>query len=71
MYDLRSTIAHGGELPAQTKVGDETLDLGQAAQKACEMLRTLITHFLPHGGNPPYKKQEYWDKGLFGLPRSE
>jgi hypothetical protein len=68
IYDLRSTIAHG-DMPKGDKcrLGDEKVNLAEAAQRACEMLRFVISYFLPQSGEMPYKDPFYWEKGYFGL----
>ena len=68
LYDLRSTIAHGGKLKENgCRVGDEKLKLEEAAKRACEALRSVINHFLPYAGAAPYKKPQYWEKNYFGF----
>jgi hypothetical protein len=69
LYDLRSTIAHGG-VPKEggSRVGDEKLNLEGAALRATEVLRGVIRHFLPHAVAAPYKQPQFWDRAYFGLP---
>jgi hypothetical protein len=68
IYDLRSTIAHG-DMPKADKcrLGDEKVNLAEAAKRACEMLRFVVSYFLPQSGEAPYKDPSYWEKGYFGL----
>ncbi len=58
MYDLRSLIAHGGEVPA---------GLDAAAQEARDMLRMVVKTYLPCGNKTPYRDQPIWDRAYFGL----
>lgn len=68
LYDLRSMVAHGSSLGAHAfPLGDENLKLPAAAQLASETLRHLVRHFLPYGGQAPYKKHEFWERAYFGL----
>lgn len=68
LYDLRSTVAHGGSIGEGThSVGDEKLTFPQAARRACESLRHVIRHFLPSAQQAPYRKPDYWERAYFGL----
>jgi hypothetical protein len=69
MYDLRSTIAHGG-IPNQSscRLGDEKVTLDEAARYACKMLRNVVIYFLQDTNNVSYKRPQYWEKCYFGLP---
>jgi hypothetical protein len=69
LYDLRSTIAHGG-VPKEggCRVGGEKLKLEDAALRATEVLRGVIRRFLPHAAAAPYKQPQFWDRAYFGLP---
>lgn len=68
LYTLRSTIAHGNAAGGEHRVGDEKLSLAQAARRATAALRHVVRHFLPQAKAAPYKKPDYWDRALFGLP---
>lgn len=69
LYSLRSTIAHGSSLSGITHtVGDEKLSLEDAAKRATATLRCIVRHFLPLAKYAPYKKPDYWDRAIFGLP---
>ena len=72
LYDLRSTIAHGG-MPREgnCRVGDERLSLQDAALRACEVLRFVVRHFLPQTTAAPYKQPQFWERAYFGLPPEE
>jgi len=68
LYDLRSIIAHGGLSEAATHpVGDERLNLCDAAIRASAVLRDVIHRFLPQAGQHPYKNHQFWERGYFGL----
>ena len=68
LYDLRSTIAHGGTLKdGNCRVGVEKLKIDEAAKRACEVLRGVIRSFLPRAAVAPYKKPQFWDRAYFGL----
>jgi hypothetical protein len=68
LYDLRSTIAHGGTVTEDNcRVGDEKLTFREAAHRACEVLRSVINHFLPQTAAAPYKNFRYWESSYFGL----
>lgn len=68
LYDLRSTIAHGGSLKDdEFRVGEERLKLADAAKRATEGLRTVIRRFLPQAKAAPYKKPDFWDRAYFGI----
>jgi hypothetical protein len=72
LYDLRSAIAHGGDLKDKAfRVGQEELALPDVAKRATESLRTVIRRFLPHVMTAPHKKAEFWDRAYFGLPQEE
>ncbi len=72
LYDLRSTIAHGGDLPDKgIRIGDEKLTSQEAARRAKEVLRLLIKHFLPQAKAPPYKNPNFWERAYFGLSDSK
>jgi hypothetical protein len=69
LYDLRSTIAHGGILKKENcRVGEEKLTADDAAKRACEVLQNVIRHFLPQTDAAPYKKPDFWERAYFGLP---
>ena len=69
LYDLRSSVAHGSRLgDGCYPVGDEKLNLPDAAKRASETLRHLVRHFLPNVEQAPYKKHEFWERAYFGLP---
>jgi hypothetical protein len=69
LYDLRSTVAHGGVLKeGNCRVGNVRLTIDDAAKRACEVLRGVINHFLAHTGAPDYRNPQYWERGYFGLP---
>ncbi len=67
LYDLRSTIAHGS-LPKNNKctIGDEEMNLDEAAKKACEVLREVVNYFLKFEPSAPYKDHKYWERRYFG-----
>ncbi len=68
LYDLRSGFAHGGSAAASDhRIGDERLNLQDAATRACEVLRSVVRHFLPQAEQAPYKRHDFWEKGYFGL----
>jgi hypothetical protein len=69
LYDLRSTIAHGG-LPkdGHCRVGDDKLTLDNAAVRACEVVRRVVSRFLPDAAAAPYKQPHFWERAYFGLP---
>jgi hypothetical protein len=69
MYDLRSTIAHGGRVQEQETVGDEKLTLYQIAERACDMLRSVVKRYLPSATRPEYASAGYWEKKYFELPQ--
>jgi hypothetical protein len=70
--DLRSTIAHGGELPVKDiEIGEEKLNSGEAAKRAKDALRMLVKRFLPYAKNAPYRNSKFWEKAYFGLTESE
>lgn len=68
LYDLPSTIAHGGQVREEESIGDEKLTLYQIAERASEMLRSVIKQYLPGGRSPEYASVGYWEKSYFGLP---
>jgi hypothetical protein len=66
LYDHRSTIAHGGDVAQKAlRVGDEKLNLNDAARRAKKALRMLIKHFLPEAEKAPYKQPQFWEKAYF------
>lgn len=68
LYDLRSIIAHGGEMKDKLhRVGQEELKLAGAAMRATEALRTIVRRFLPEANEAPYKKPGFWERAYFGL----
>jgi hypothetical protein len=68
LYDLRSVVAHGSSLGEGVfPVGDEKLELPEAAKRASETLRHLVRHFLPSAKQAPYKKHDFWERKYFGL----
>jgi hypothetical protein len=72
LYDHRSTIAHGGDMPVKdVRVGDEKLTLHETATRAKNTLRKLIHQFLPQAKAAPYKKSGFWERAYFGLPESK
>ncbi len=66
LYDLRSAIAHGGQVE-ECNISGENLNLAQAADKACIMLRSTVKLFLAGGERPAYAETGYWEKKCFGL----
>lgn len=66
VYDVRSAIAHGGELKNTYKFGSQELSGQQIADNALEMLRTVIKRFLLVEPAGSHKKQEFWDDRYFG-----
>jgi len=70
LYDLRSTIAHGGDIASEKarKILALIKQHGdKASDKACEMLRLVIHRFLPQGSRPPYVSPDYWPKLYFQM----
>lgn len=68
LYDLRSTIAHGGDVGDKPlRIGEEKLSLTDAGNRSCAVLRHIIHHFLPEAQAAPYKKPEFWERAYFGL----
>ena len=68
LYDLRSSLAHGSDLPRTgIRLGDDKVSLSEAAKKACEALRQIVVYFLTHGDGPVYKKAEFWEHRYFGV----
>lgn len=66
LYDLRSTVAHGGLLEvANIAYGSERLSLAQVATRACELLRAIVKKFLPEADNPPYARAAFWQNRYF------
>lgn len=70
LYNARSIIAHGSSIDAMVKIDGKELSLSDAANKATEVLRIIISHFLPKQG-APYKDDEFWKKKYFGLENSD
>jgi len=66
LYDLRSTIAHGGQVE-EWRISGERLSLVQAADRACNMLQSTIKDFLEGGERPAYLETDYWEKKYFRL----
>lgn len=66
LYDLRSKIAHGGQVGATERVGEDKLALPDAANKACDVLRWVVSRFLPDSPNLPISKNEFWNEKYFG-----
>jgi hypothetical protein len=68
LYDLRSTIAHGGSLSNDlVRVGEEKLSLFDASKLATESLRKIIQYFIPKAKSAPYKKPDFWTRAYFNL----
>jgi Apea-like HEPN len=67
LYDLRSSIAHGGSQSNDVRIGQEKLSLPEASNRAIEALRKVIRWFLPKVESAPYKKPEYWEQAYFNL----
>jgi hypothetical protein len=67
IYNLRSTIAHGGKLKSMYKVGDRNLLLDDAANEACQILRDVIKYFLSCEYKLPYREPKFWENGYFGI----
>jgi hypothetical protein len=66
LYDLRSAVAHGGEVDARSvRYGEEVITLGVAADKSCELLRSTIKRFLPEATAPQYSVAGYWPQRYF------
>jgi hypothetical protein len=57
-YDLRSVLVHGGQVN-ECKIGEQTLSLREAADRACEMLRITVGRYLPGGRRPEYLGNAY------------
>jgi hypothetical protein len=67
LYDLRSTIAHGGLLkPKGIKFEGRPVSIRTAAQLAKLALRRVIKHFLLDT-EPRFTKREYWESACLGL----
>jgi hypothetical protein len=70
LYNLRSIIAHGSTVGEKDlKLAGQKMTLHEAGQKATEVLRGIIMHFLQKKDSP-YKNQEFWQRAYFGLPES-
>jgi Apea-like HEPN len=67
LYNIRSTIAHGSYVDEMVKIDGNKLSLSDAANRATEVLRIIISHFLSKQGTP-YKNNEFWKNKYFGLP---
>ncbi|MGE0481403.1 MAG: hypothetical protein AB7Q17_13120, partial [Phycisphaerae bacterium] len=68
LYDLRSRIVHGSAFARTVlRVGDEKLNLSEAANRACEALRLVVKKFLPRTERAPYKQPEFWESAYFGI----
>lgn len=65
LYDLRSTIAHGGTVKDQVKWGSEKKPFGLAAQMSCEVLRTLIKRFASEAPRFGPSEKGYWETLYF------
>jgi Apea-like HEPN len=70
LYNIRSTIAHGSSIDEMVNIDDQKVPLSDAANKATDVLRIIILHFLPQQG-APYKKDEFWKNKYFGLKNSD
>lgn len=70
LYNIRSTIAHGSSTAEMVKIDGNKLSLSDAANKATEVLRIIILHFLPDK-DAPYKKDDFWKKKYFGIENSD
>lgn len=71
-YDLRSTIAHGGDLAKKdNRVGEEKLNPHETAKRTKDALRMLIQRFLPQSRIPPYKDSKFWERAYFKIPETE
>jgi hypothetical protein len=71
-YDLRSTIAHGGDLVKKdNRVGEEKLNPHETAKRAKNALRFLIKHFLPKSKTAPYKNPIFWERAYFKISETE
>jgi hypothetical protein len=70
IYDARSHVAHGGQVVGGVIKVDKKkeVNLYEQADKACEMLRTVIKRFLPGKDKPDYLTQSYWELKNWGLP---
>lgn len=68
LYDVRSTIAHGGVVKDRgCRLGEEWLGIEDVANRACEALRGVVKHFLRCSNEAPYKNPRYWERSYFGL----
>lgn len=74
LYNIRSIIAHGSSINEMVKFNGNKSSLSDvlpdAASKATEVLRIIISHFLPNK-DAPYKKDEFWKKKYFGIENSD
>jgi Apea-like HEPN len=70
LYNIRSTIAHGSSIDEMVKIDSDKITLSDAANRATEVLRIIISHFLPEQG-APYKDNEFWKNKYFGLKNSD
>jgi hypothetical protein len=71
VYDLRSTIAHGGHLDSEVTIGRKKIKLGRASDRARAMLRGVIKRFLPDGPKPGFIANQYWERAYFGLTTTD
>jgi len=74
LYACRSMLVHGGRPVGDddlVRVGGKKVPLKQAAGTACEMLREVVKVFLPHGAEPAFREEGYWERRWFGLEHPE
>ena len=66
LYDLRSKIAHGGNISdSHLHIGNDEVSLNVAADLATEFLRRVVHRFLSLSANPPYLHADFWAKLYF------
>jgi hypothetical protein len=67
LYNLRSSLAHGGHTGDQARVGGRDIPTREAADVACEQLRATIARLLPLNAAHPYTEMDFWTNRYFGL----
>jgi hypothetical protein len=67
LYDLRSKIAHGGDVPPIQRFGADQMAFPDIAARSCEMLRALLKRFLSAPADRFYTS-DFWTPLYFGLP---
>jgi hypothetical protein len=67
LYDIRSTIAHGGTAGNEVKVCGKKMSLGEAATLARSVLRNTIERFMPNSKKPDFMQDDFWPSKELGL----